>query len=113
MQVEDFDKADQLAREYSDYLLFLINDLGWGDPSPAHHREFELITAPEVLRRVMERLHVAAATQRETDRRRTRAARADESYSEYVMTTCSDVLGKLEAGTPMPEEGLEPPTRGL
>ncbi len=97
IQAEDFEKAEQLAREYSDYMLFLLTDLGWGESSAAHARVFELTTDPQVVYRVMGRLRVAAATQHETDKTRTRAARADEEFSEFVMTICSEVLGQLDS----------------
>lgn len=100
IQAEDYERAEQLAREFSDYMLFVLNDLGWGELSPAPGRVFELTTDPQVVHRVMERLHIAAGSQRETDKSRTRAARADEEYSEFVMTTCSEVLGQLEGDPP-------------
>lgn len=97
---EDLDQAESIGREYCDYLLVLLNDLGWGEVSPTSSREFELTTAPDVLRRVLERLHVAAASCLETEKGRTRAARADEAFTEFVMATCS---GALEALT---DDGL-------
>lgn len=95
VDAEDFEQAERLGREFCDYLLVLLNDLGWGEVSPSSPRDFELTTAPDVLRRVLERLHVAASSQLETDKGRTRAAQADEALTEFVMTTCSEALEAL------------------
>jgi hypothetical protein len=46
LQDEDFEQAERLGREYCDYLLVILNDLGWGEVSPASARDFELTTAP-------------------------------------------------------------------
>jgi hypothetical protein len=94
LQDEDYDKAERLVREYSDYLLFLLNDLGWGESSATH--DLHLTTAPEVLRRALGGLKASAARQLETDRSRTQAAKADEALSELVVSTCCDVLGRLD-----------------
>jgi hypothetical protein len=95
VDAEDFEQAERLGREYCDYLFVLLNDLGWGEVSHASPPDFELTTAPDVLRRVLERLHVEAASQLETDKGRTRAARADEAFTEFVMTTCFEALESL------------------
>ncbi|HSS31993.1 MAG TPA: hypothetical protein VLL27_01780 [Solirubrobacterales bacterium] len=95
VDAEDFEEAERLGREYCDYLLVLLNDLGWGGVSSASPRDFELTTAPEVLRRVLERLHVTASSQLETDKGHTRAAQADEALTEFVLTTCSGALEAL------------------
>ena len=95
VEADELDQAEQLGREYCDYLLVLLDDLGWGEVSPAQARDFELTTSPDVLRRVLERLHVAAASQLETDKGHTRAAQADEALTEFVMTICSGALEAL------------------
>lgn len=102
VQAEDFEQAERFGREYCDYLLVVLNDLGWGEVSPFHARDFKLTTAPEVLRRVLERLHVAAASQLETDRGHTRTAQADEAFTEFVMATCSGALDALAADESSP-----------
>lgn len=93
---EDFETADQIGREVSDFLIVLLNDLGWGEIPPAESRGFELITEPRVLRRVLERLHGLATIQYESDRRDARAAKADEAHSEFTMNTCSKLLDDLD-----------------
>lgn len=95
IQAEDFEQAERFGREYCDYLLVLLDDLGWGEVPPAHPGDFELSTAPDVLHRVLERLHIAAASQLETDKHRTRGAQADEAFTEFVMATCSGALEAL------------------
>ena len=72
LQGGDYEKAQQLALEYSDLLIFVSTDLGWGESSHVH--PIELTTPLEVLRRAVGRLQAAAASQLEFDQSRTQAA---------------------------------------
>jgi hypothetical protein len=55
----DYEAAQRLARDYSDDLRLVVDDLGWAD-GPAE--PIELTTPPDVLRRVFGRLYDAAAS---------------------------------------------------
>lgn len=90
----DYARAENLGREFSDALLLVLDDLGWGE-----HRgeeEIELTTPPKVLRRVLRRLRDAAALQIETEEReRADRARTEGEQNQLVKDTCESVLASI------------------
>ncbi len=91
---EDFEAADRLSSEFSDYLRLLHDDLGWGD----HGETVELKTPPDVLERALSRLR-----ERAEDEHRQEAKERDEltehaRENELVRETCSQLLQVLNGG---------------
>jgi hypothetical protein len=60
IESENYDAAERLGREHSDYLLLLLDGLGLGD---GDGEPIELTTSPEVLHRILPRLRDLAEGQ--------------------------------------------------
>ena len=88
----DFARADQVGREFSDYLQLVLDDLGWGEGSG---EPLELVTPPDVLRRVCTRVRSRAEEQREVEEAERVESRAREERTQRVLETCRRVLGGL------------------
>jgi hypothetical protein len=71
-------KAQERGREYVDLLLLVLNDLGWGDAA-ASRDDFELRTAPDVLRRSLNHLLGFAADQLALEEREQARTQAEMS----------------------------------
>jgi len=92
VEAEDYQRAERVAREFSDDLRLILDDLGWG----AHGGEpLELTTPPDVLRRVCTRLRAKAEAQRETEEEERAETRLREEQTQRVLDTCQRVLGEL------------------
>lgn len=89
----DPDTAKRLAREYSDDLRLLLDDLGWGD---GLGRSIELTTPPDVLRRIFSRLREIAASQRVSEQAEWAELQAFVELYELVAEACQTVLAGLE-----------------
>lgn len=85
-QLGEYERADRVAREFSDDLRLVLDDLGWGEGSG---EPLDLVTPPEVLRRVCTRMRGRAEAQREMEE----AERAREERTQRVLETCQRVLG--------------------
>jgi hypothetical protein len=57
---QDWETADEVAREFADNLRLIVDDLGWGEGGG---EPLELITPPDVLRRVLTRVQGKAEEQ--------------------------------------------------
>jgi hypothetical protein len=88
----DYVRADQVGREFSDYLRLILDDLGWGE---GDGEPLELATPPDVLRRVCTRLRGRAEAQRETEEEERAQSRQREEQTQRVLETCRRVLGEL------------------
>lgn len=91
-QLGEYERADQVAREFSDYLRLVLDDLGWGEGSG---EPLDLVTPPEVLRRVCTRMQSRAEAQRETEEAERAEVRAREERTQLLLDTCRRVLGEL------------------
>jgi hypothetical protein len=90
----DYDTADRLAREYTDELRLVLDDLGWGDGPEC--RELELRTDPVVLRRVFSRLRDATVSERGAQAKSWAESRALEDSNRVVGEACATVLEALD-----------------
>jgi hypothetical protein len=88
----DYARADQVAREFSDYLRLILEDLGWGEGGG---EPLELATPPDVLRRVCARMQSGAEAQRASEEAERAETREREERTLRVLETCRRVLGEL------------------
>jgi hypothetical protein len=93
---EDFATADRLAREYSDELRLVYDDLGWG--ARAGSDVVELSAPTDLLRRLFGRFREAAASEREAQARAWEESHALDQRNRLIDQACSSVLDTLENG---------------
>jgi len=91
-QAGDFARADQVGREFSDYLQLVLDDLGWGEGSG---EPLELATPPDVLRRACTRMQSRTEEQREVEEAERAESQAREEQTQRLLETCRRVLGEL------------------
>jgi hypothetical protein len=89
---ERFDKADRLAREFSDGLRLVIGDLGWGDRRKG---SVELTTTSAELKRILGGMRERAIEQFEAERPEQEAFREPWDRAALVRDTCDEVLSEL------------------
>jgi hypothetical protein len=94
-QVQDYEAADRLAREFSDDLRLILDDLGWGEGGG---EPLELTTPPDVIRRVVTRLQDRAETQRATQEEERAVRQEREEQTQRLMEACRRVLAELGDG---------------
>jgi hypothetical protein len=94
IKAKDYATADRIGREFSDDLLLVLDDLGWGEHSA---EGIALRTQPEVLRRVLERLRRVAAEQRKLAEEERAEAEREADRNDLVAAVCERVLAGLEA----------------
>lgn len=92
VEAGDFARADQVGREFSDDLRLVLDDLGWGEGGG---EALDLVTPPEVLRRVCTRMRARAEAQRETEEAERAEVQAREERTQRLLDTCRRVLGEL------------------
>ena len=88
----EFDKAQKLADEFADYLRLLADDLGWGKSSEA---AISLKSAPEVLRRSLERLRRIAEIEDEEESQERADVQSREARNDLMRETCDQLLAEL------------------
>lgn len=91
-QLGEYERADRVAREFSDDLRLLLDDLGWGEGSG---EPLELATPPDVLRRVCTRMRSRAEEEREVEEAERVESQAREERTQRLLETCRRVLGEL------------------
>jgi hypothetical protein len=91
-QLGEYERADRVAREFSDDLRLLLDDLGWGEGGG---EPLDLVTPPEVLRRVCKRMQARAEGQRAMEEAERAESRARAERTQRVLETCRRVLGEL------------------
>jgi hypothetical protein len=89
---KDYARAARVAREFTDDLRLILDDLGWGKGSG---KPLELVSPPDVLRRVCTRLQGRAEEQREMEEEERAEGRQREERTQRVLETCRRVLGEL------------------
>lgn len=92
VEAEDYQRAERVAREFTDDLRLILDDLGWGIRGG---EAVELTTPPDVLRRVCTRLRAKAEAQRETEEEERDESRQREEQTQRVLEACRRVLGEL------------------
>lgn len=92
VEAGDYARADRVGREFSDDLRLLLDDLGWGAGSG---QPLELITPPDVLRRVCMRMQDRAEAQRGMEEEERARGKQREEQTQRVLETCRRVLGEL------------------
>lgn len=90
---QDRESAEGVARQFSDDLRLILDDLGWGENGEA----VELSSPPEVLRRVFTRVQTAAEERRREEVEEREESRRREERTEQLLEACRRVLGELEA----------------
>lgn len=91
-QLGEYERADRVAREFSDDLRLILDDLGWGEGSG---EPLDLATPPDVLRRVCTRMRTRAEALREHEEAERAESQAREEQTQRVLEACRRVLGEL------------------
>jgi hypothetical protein len=91
-EAKDFEQADRLAREFSDDLRLILDDLGWGE---CKDEPLELTSPPDVLRRVCTRMRGRAEELQEVEAEERTERQAREERTQQTLETCRRVLGEL------------------
>jgi hypothetical protein len=91
-EAEDYARAGRVAREFSDDLRLILDDLGWGEGSG---KPLELATPPDILRRVCTRMRSRAEAQRELETEERAERQPREERTERALETCRRVLEDL------------------
>lgn len=91
----DLETAKERGREFADLLLLVLNDLGWAETA-ADAESIELTTAPDVLRRSVNRLLGSASDQLALEEREHSARRVELAETQFVVDTCVEVLNELD-----------------
>lgn len=81
-----------MARQFSDDLRLILDDLGWGENGEA----VELSSPPEVLRRVFTRVQTAAEERRREEMEEREESRRREERTEQLLEACRRGLRGLE-----------------
>jgi hypothetical protein len=90
---EDYEAADRLGREFSDSLMLVLGDLGWGEGTG---EPVELTAPPDVLRRAFTRLRDLASSHTASIEEEQQEAREMEERNRLVMEACMLVLTDLD-----------------
>lgn len=88
-EAKDFAHADRLAREFSDDLRLILDDLGWGDGGG---EPFELTSPPDVLQRVCTRMRGRAEELQEVEGEERAERQVREERTRRTLETCRRVL---------------------
>jgi len=92
VEAEDWERAGQIGRDFSDYLRLIVDDLGWDESSS---KTFELTTAPDVLRRVFTLMQKRAEERRKVEEGERADLSEREERTSRLMEACRRVLGEL------------------
>lgn len=89
----DYNTADRLGREFSESLLLVLSDLGWGE---GIGEPIELRTPPDVLRRVLTRLRDTALSHSDSLEKEGQESRELEQRNSLVIEACRTVLADID-----------------
>lgn len=88
----DYSAASRLGRAYTDDLLLVMEDLGWGEGTGA---PVELTASPDLLRRALSRLRDAATSHTASHEKEWAEGRQMEERNRLVAQACRQVLADL------------------
>jgi hypothetical protein len=91
----NFTAADRLAREHSDNLRLVLNDLGWGDRGSGE--TIELTSPPDLLRRFFARHLDLARDFSAVEAREQTEVEESQVANRLVIDTCTAGLTALDA----------------
>ena len=91
---KEFKAAERLAREFSDALRFVVEDLGFGEGSG---EAIKLKTPPDVLRRVLTQIGAAAKVDKQGQEEKRAESESSVAEAELTETTCKSLLTALGA----------------
>lgn len=91
---QDWDVARQVGQEFADFLRFLSEDIGWGEQEGGEH---VLTSPPDLLHRVIGRLHAVALVDREAHERDRDEAGEDAAEAKQLQDACERILGSVDA----------------
>jgi hypothetical protein len=103
IESKDYSAAKRLGREYSNYLLLLLDDLGIGDGTG---ESVELTSPPDVLCQALSRLRELAIAHNVSQQREWAAAQELKNRNRLVSEACTSVLADL-GGTRSPAANAE------
>lgn len=89
---QNFDLASRLAREFSDDLRLIVDDLEFGEGTGT---SVELVTPPVVLRRVLTRLCASAIDQDKAEAPDRAVVMQLEARNSLVVRTCQAILARI------------------
>ncbi|HEV7771550.1 MAG TPA: hypothetical protein VGO66_12945 [Solirubrobacterales bacterium] len=92
IDAEDFEKSERLAREYTDLLLLILNDLGWGSDGEA----LELTMPAEDLHRVFGLFHKRAARAFPIEQAEEAEVREARQENQLVLDACKVVFTTID-----------------
>jgi hypothetical protein len=92
IDAEDFEKAERLGREYTDLLLLILNDLGWGSDGEA----LELTMPAEDLRHVFGLFHERAARAFPVEQAEEAEVREAREENQLVLDACKAVFTTID-----------------
>lgn len=92
VEAEDYEAADRVAREFTDDLRLVLDDLGWGEGGG---RALQLTTPPDVLRRVFTRMQGRAEGQQEEEEQERAEGHRREEQNRRLIEACRRVLAEL------------------
>lgn len=90
----DYDAAERLGRQYSDELLIILDDLGWGETR--RDEPVVLTSSPDLIRRVIESLREVVEAEDADERKGREAMRKAQVENQEVRAMCEVVLGRLD-----------------
>lgn len=94
LEREDYESAYRLARHYSDDLLLILNDLGFGELRRS--RQFK--SPRDVITRVLTRLAQRAAEEQRSEANYWDQAHQYEEETEVLGATCHQMLDEMRLG---------------
>ena len=94
IDVEDYDRAERLGREFSDDLRLLLDDLGIGEGTG---EPVELSSSPVVLRRVLPRLSELAEAHTSALDEEVAEVQGLKDRNRLVAEACKTVLRELDS----------------
>lgn len=88
----DWEKAQELSREFSDLLRLVVDDLGWGEE---REEALEFTVPPDVLQRAVEAVRREALVEDEEQRQNRLKVAELQIEREDTVEACDQILAQL------------------
>lgn len=88
----NFDRAQRLSSEYSDYLRVLHDDLGWGDSS---HESVRLTAPQDVWERTLTRIQSKARSDSRRHEERISELEEERQHLQALDSICTEVAEQM------------------